>query len=202
MGFGRQRRSRTGGSRRGGERSADVAGWCLFCHRARGSTTGERRGDAPSAARTMTTGRAATVLVLGAANAFTRCVCARGAVKPTGARARARHVVAACIVVAPSTVKVPPCRMEPSLFPRVDVASLAGCSISCHDSETTRLSTLTLHAHLARFWQPKVRVIRPSHRINGNRAKFVDKPARRHTGRLLFVGHLFRHDSVEASGVS
>lgn len=67
-------------------------------------TTGETRGDAPSAARTTTTGRAATVLVLGAVNAFTRCVRARRAVKPAGAQARARNVVVACIVVAPSTV--------------------------------------------------------------------------------------------------
>ena len=107
-------------------------------------TTGERRGDAPSAARTTTTGRAATVLVLGAVNAFTRCVRARRAVKPAGAQARARNVVVdACIVVAPSTVtvvKVQPNRMEPSvlsaLFPCVDPP--AGCSILCHDSETTR----------------------------------------------------------------
>ena len=47
----------------------------------------------------MTTGRAATVLVLGAVNAFTRCVRARRAVKPAGAQARARNVVVdACIV--------------------------------------------------------------------------------------------------------
>ena len=87
---------------------------CLFL-----SVRGLCGDDAPSAARTRTTGRLDAPFVLGAANAFAVCARATRAVKPTGAATRARNVTA-CIV-APSTVREVKVQIE-----------LGGTFLGCH----------------------------------------------------------------------